>query len=137
MSSTAQWPCFHPHFNIVHECPFHFSVCFRSETRRIRHKWWLQDFIENHLFKNVEINMVDQIMQLGSAHLKLRYGISLGHTLKNILNSHQQNYCWNHFSHNTLLTQPVPHLPFVAKMESELCVSKRFLKNRWWNSWKI
>ena len=22
-------------------------------------------------------------------------------------------------------------------MESELCVSRRFLKNRWWNSWKI
>ena len=36
MSSTAQWPCFHPHSNIAHECPFHFSVCFRSETRRIR-----------------------------------------------------------------------------------------------------
>ena len=23
----------YPHPNIVHECPFHFSVCFRSETR--------------------------------------------------------------------------------------------------------
>ena len=28
--STAQWPCFHPHSNIVHDCPFHFSVCFHS-----------------------------------------------------------------------------------------------------------
>ena len=36
MSSTAQRPCFHPNSNIVHECPFHFSVCFRSESCRTR-----------------------------------------------------------------------------------------------------